>query len=58
MSSAPDAVSQWRTLADKARAVAERMTDQAAKRAMLSIAQAYERLATRAKSRDDSAKST
>jgi hypothetical protein len=37
----------WRDRAEEARAVAETMTDRQAKRAMLQIAQGYERLAER-----------
>ena len=43
----------WRQRAAEARAIANGMTDPAAKRTMLELAQSYERLAERAELRAD-----
>jgi hypothetical protein len=41
----------WRERAEEARAMAEQMTDPAAKSAMLTVADSYEKLAERAEAR-------
>jgi hypothetical protein len=51
MPSAVDVAERWRTLAAEARAAADQMTDPESKRALLSIAEGYERLARRAEAR-------
>ncbi len=56
MPSATDAARHWRSLAREARGVANTMTDPAAKRIMLNIAEGYERLATNAETRDKESK--
>jgi hypothetical protein len=56
MPSATDAASHWRSLAREARTVGDRMTDPAAKRIMLSIAESYERLAATTEARDKKSK--
>jgi hypothetical protein len=47
----PDRAARWRELAAEARANAEVMNDAQARQIMLSIAEAYERLAKRAEDR-------
>ena len=51
MPSDVDVVERWRTLAAEARAAANEMTDAESKRALLNIAEGYERLARRADAR-------
>jgi hypothetical protein len=46
-----DVAERWRTLAAEARAAADEMTDPESKRALLRIAEGYERLARRAEAR-------
>jgi hypothetical protein len=46
-----DLAERWRTLAAEARAAADEMTDPESKRALLNIAEGYERLACRAEAR-------
>jgi hypothetical protein len=46
-----DLAERWRTLAAEARAAADGMTDPESKRALLNIAEGYERLARRAEAR-------
>jgi hypothetical protein len=53
MSRAADDEQRWRELADEARHAAEQMTDPEARRALLFIAAAYERLARSANRRKD-----
>jgi hypothetical protein len=51
-SDSADPAARWRALAAEARATAEQMSDAEAKRIVLSIAAAYERLAARAEARE------
>ena len=51
MPSDVDVAERWRTLAAEARAAANEMTDPESKRALLNIAEGYERLARRAEAR-------
>jgi hypothetical protein len=51
MPSDVDVAERWRTLAAEARAAADEMTDAESKRALLNIAEGYERLARRAEAR-------
>ena len=51
-----DDAERWRALASEARNTAQEMTDPEAKRALLFIALAYERLARGAQKRDDGRK--
>ena len=51
MPSNVDVAERWRTLAAEARAAANEMTDPESKRALLNIAEGYERLARRAEAR-------
>lgn len=51
-----DDAERWRALAVEARDVAEQMTDPEAKRVMLFIAEAYERIAARAEARNNQKK--
>ncbi|TMJ72826.1 MAG: hypothetical protein E6G91_09830 [Alphaproteobacteria bacterium] len=51
MPSNVDIAERWRTLAAEARAAADEMTDPESKRALLNIAEGYERLARRAEAR-------
>jgi hypothetical protein len=51
MPSEVDAPERWRTRAAEARATADEMSDPEAKRTLLNIAEAYERLARRAEAR-------
>ena len=54
MPSNVDIAERWRTLAAEARAAADEMTDPESKRALLRIAEGYERLARRAEARKKS----
>jgi hypothetical protein len=47
----------WRTRAGEARILAEGMTDETAKRAMLDIAENYEKIAERAEARKEASPS-
>ena len=51
MPSNVDIAERWRTLAAEARASADEMTDPESNRALLNIAEGYERLARRAEAR-------
>jgi hypothetical protein len=46
-----DGAERWRTLAAEARAAADEMNDTEARRTLLNIAEAYDRLARRAEAR-------
>jgi hypothetical protein len=46
-----DVAERWRTLGAEARAAANEMADPASKRALLNIAEGYDRLAQRAEAR-------
>ena len=52
MPAARDDANHWRSLASEARAVAEGVIDPVAKRIMLKIAEAYERLAALVEARN------
>lgn len=56
MSSDVDVAERWRTLAAEARAAADTLVDAEAKRTLLNIAEAYERLARRAEARKNNLK--